>query len=460
MNLLKLRDKKILILGFGREGRDNLKFLRKVFPKKILGVGDRMEFSKLSPASRLLIRKDKKLKLHLGKDYLEAVKDYEVVVKSPGIPPKILKPFIKNQKIVTQTDIFFEYCKGTIIGVTGTKGKSTTAALIYHFLKKGGLKVKLVGNIGRPVLSYLYKNNPQEIYVYELSCHQLQNLKKSPHIAVLLNIYPEHLDYYKNFKDYIKAKANITRFQKKTDFLIYNPRNKIVEKIAKESQARKIAIPSLNKIGARLKGKVNIEDINAAVEVSKLFGVSKEKVKEALREFKPLPHRLELIGTFRNIIFYDDALSTIPQTTIEAVKALGLKKVETIILGGHERNIDYKELAKFILKTGIKNVILFPTTGKKIWKEISRIKTRKKLFHFFTDSMEEAVKWAYVHTSKNKICLLSTASPSFSIFKNYKEKGNLFKKYVKKFSKQSLRQLNQNEKQKKQKTCWNKKQKG
>ena len=419
--LENLKDKKILILGFGREGRDTFRFLRRLFPGKMIGVADRLKISDL----RFKI-KDKRVKLHLGENYLKALKNYDVIIKSPGIPFKIL-PRTDLRKIASQTKIFFENCPGRIVGITGTKGKSTTASLIYKILKEGSVKAHLVGNIGKPVLSFLSKDvqgrtlNRRDIFVYELSSHQLYNLKKSPHIAVFLNIYPEHLDYYRNFNEYLKAKANITKYQTKKDFLVYNSGDKLVREIAKKSQAIKIPI----------KGVYYDLDKNTARAVGKLFKIPKTTIEKAIREFKPLPHRLELVGTFKGITFYNDALSTIPETAIFAIEALG-RRVQTIFLGGFDRKIDFKKLAKSVLENkNIKNLILFPTTGEKIWREIVKQALGREVpRHFFTDNMRDAVKLAYKNTRKGKICLLSCASTSFSIFKDYKEKGNLFKKQV------------------------------
>jgi len=373
----------------------------------------------------------------MGKNYLHSLKKYDVIVKSPGIPFKIL-PKSALRKVATQTDIFFDNCPGQIVGITGTKGKSTTTSLIYEILKKGGKAAHLVGNIGKPVLNLLFSAGPGDIYVYELSSHQLYNLKKSPQVAVFLNIYPEHLDYYKNFQEYINAKANIARYQTKDDYLIYNAGDKIVREIAKKSKIeltqkakgkKRISFSSpAKKIPVR--GKYYELNKAAARAVGKIFKVPSKIIDKAIKEFKYLPHRLELVGTFRGITFYNDALATIPEATMAAIDSLG-PRVQTIMLGGFERNIDFKNLAKKVLQSKIKTVILFPTTGERIWKEIMKLSRGRGVpEHFSTDNMRDAVKLAYRHTGKRKICLLSTASSSFSIFRDYKEKGNLFKKQV------------------------------
>lgn len=436
MKLEELKNKRILILGFGREGQNTFLFLRKMFPKKVIGIAD-AKYKILTTKYKI-----QGVEWHLGKNYLKSLKDYDIIIKTPGIPihlPEIEKAFNEN-KITSQTEIFLENCPGIIVGITGTKGKSTTTSLIYKILKSGGLKAHLVGNIGQPVLGLLKSATPEDVYVFELSCHQLYCMNKSPHVSVFLSIYPEHLDYYKNIEEYAKAKANITLWQTKNDFLIYNSKDKIVSKFAKKSKAKKIKIPtnyeSISNIRIPLTGKFNLQNVMAAIKVGEIFKIPKDKIKKAIENFKPLSHRLELVGTFKGIAFYNDSLSTIPETAIAALDALG-DRVETIFLGGFDRNIEFDKLAKRALKSKVKNVILFPTTGEKIWKamRLASLAGKKKLpNHFFVDNMKDAVKLAYEHTSKGKIALLSCASTSFSIFRDYEEKGNLFKKFIKEFS--------------------------
>jgi UDP-N-acetylmuramoylalanine--D-glutamate ligase len=441
MRLEELKNKKVLILGLGREGKDTFKFLSKIFPEKTFGIADKDKNCEL----RITNYELRKIRWHLGENYLKALKDYDVIIKSPGVPihlPEVERAF-REGKITSQTEIFFENYKGKIVGITGTKGKSTTASLIYKVLKEGGLKVHLAGNIGKPVLNYLISSKEDEVFVYELSSHQLYNLKISPHIAVFLNIYPEHLDYYKDFNEYLMAKANITLWQTENDFLIYNFKDKNLRKIAEKSKAKKIPIKDhsivLKNIGIKkipFYGDFYGLNIACAIEVGKIFGVEKKKIKRAIEKFKPLPHRLEYVGKFKGIDFFNDSLSTIPQTTIAALNSLG-EKVQTLILGGYDRGLDFKELAREILKRKIKNLILFPETGNRIWQEIlNQVEDDKNLPRaILVQNMKDAVKLSFELTPKGKICLLSPASPSFGIFKDYKERGNLFKKYLKYYGK-------------------------
>lgn len=370
-----------------------MRFFKKLFPGKKIGIADQKQ----------------------GKDYLKKINNYDVIVKSPGIPFKILPKNVLS-KITTQTEIFFDNCPGMIIGVTGTKGKSTTSYWIYQILKNGGLRAHLMGNIGKPVLTSLLKAKKEDIFVYELSSHQLYNLKRSPHIAVLLNIFPEHLDYYRSFKEYVNAKANIAKYQTEKDYLIYSFKNPLVKKIAQKSKARKIPI----------EGKYYELNREAAKAVAKIFKVPFPK------KLKSLPHRLEYVGKFGGIEFYNDSLSTVPEAAIEAIDFLG-DKVQTLILGGYDRGLDFRKLAERIAKSRVETLILFPTTGRRIWHDVRHRMSNMghPMSNIFVKDMKEAVKLAYKYTNKGKICLLSPASPSFGIFKDYAERGDLFKKFVK-----------------------------
>jgi UDP-N-acetylmuramoylalanine-D-glutamate ligase len=417
MTLQELTAKKILLLGFAREGRDTLLFLRKKFPKKVIGIADQN-------LNAFKGRKDK-VKLYLGKNYLKALKKYEVIIKAPGIPPFKVAPLLRKSHVVTsQTEIFFNNCPGTIIGITGTKGKSTTSSLIHAVLKEGGLNSHLIGNIEKPVLQFLHGAKPDDIFVYELSSFQLTNLKRSPSIAVFINLYPEHLDYYQgNFGAYAAAKANITKYQTQTDFLIYNAKDTLVSKIAKGSKAQKIpfGLPRLG-LGAPKSDLGFIASTEPAILIGKLFSIPQTKIQKTLKEFKPLPHRLEKVGKWKGITFYNDSLATIPEATMGALDALG-PKVHTLIAGGYDRGLTFEKLGKKIEKSSVKTLILFPTTGEKILASM-----QKSLQCFFANTMEEAIKLSYSHTPKGKVCLLSPAASSFNMFKDYKDRGEQFKK--------------------------------
>ncbi|MBI2040256.1 UDP-N-acetylmuramoyl-L-alanine--D-glutamate ligase [Candidatus Microgenomates bacterium] len=402
MKLQDLKNKTILILGFGREGQATLKFLRKHFPKKEIRVADQSE----------------------GKNYLDKINNYDVIIKSPGIPylPEIKKAKDQGKIITSATQIFFDLCIGKIIGVTGTKGKSTTAAMIYEVLKRGGFDVYLAGNIGQPALELLEKINGDSIVVYELSSFQLADLTKSPHIAVITNIYPEHLDHHGSFEDYKNAKANIVKFQKEDDFVVFNKDNQDAKEIADLSKAK-------NKYGYSDEIPINLIP---ALYIGRMFDITDQNIKKAVAYFKTLPHRLEFVGKFKGIKFYNDSLSTIPQATIRALDILG-NDVETLIVGGFDRGIDYAILGPVIAKSNIKNLILFPTTGEKIWNAVSS--EENNITRYEVSSMSEAVTLAYKHTNPGKIALLSPASSSFNLFKDYEDRGNQFKEEVNFFAK-------------------------
>ncbi len=439
------KDKKILILGLGREGRDSFLFFRKLFPEKTIGLADRLEKSSLPRETKKIISRGKKIDLHCGRDYLKSLAQYDVVVKSPGIPVHLppIEIAAKKGKITSQTAIFLKYCPGVVVGVTGTKGKSTTAALIYAILKRAGKRARLLGNIGVPVLTDLLVANNGDNFVLELSSHQLYYADRSPHIAVLLNLYPEHLDYYRDFSEYARAKANIMRFQTKKDFLVYNAADRRVSAIAKKSKAKTINFNNYpldvsEKIG--LIGAFNQRNAKAAASVGRILKIGQKTISEAIASFKPLEHRLELVATVNGARFYDDALSTIQESAVAAIDAFG-REVETLIAGGFDRGQPHGRLAKKILDSDIRTLILFPTTGSRIWRELAsaakksgRAARRREIKHHFAGNMEEAVRMAVANTGKGRVCLMSCAASSFSIFKDYREKGSRFRECLERYA--------------------------
>lgn len=437
----------VLILGYGREGKSVHKFLHEKHPDKRIGIADQNDV--VSEVEESVI-------LHVGKDYLKNLSDYDIIIRSPGIPfstPDLQKSIKDGKKVTSVTNIFFSECPGVVIGVTGTKGKSTTSSLIYCILQSSYPDVRLVGNIGNPALDYLPNSNNKTLFVAELSSHQLEDCHYSPHIAALLAIVPEHLSYHGNFFGYVHAKGNIVKHQSTGDTVVFNPSNHNVNKLAEKSPGHKFTysphqmeeincyvrgtdifvestfIMATNEIP--LLGPGNIENVLAAISVGTIMGVDIEKIRKTIKEFKPLPHRLEYVGDRNGIYFYNDSLATIPEATINALEALGVN-VETLIAGGYDRGLDFSKLGEFLAnKSSLKNLILFPTTGEKIWNAILKTTNNTNpIIRYDVTSMEEAIAIALRNTSPGKICLLSPASASFGIFRNYAERGNKFRELV------------------------------
>ncbi len=426
MKLADLKNKKILIVGKGVEGEAVGRYLKKKFPNITIDAVDKKD----------------------GQDYLEKQSNYDIVIKSPSVKPEVISiPY------TTATNLFLANAKGKIIGVTGTKGKSTTATLIYEMLQKQGFDAYLGGNIGVSPLDFLDKLDTQSWTVLELSSFQLQDLKISPHIAVLLMIVPEHLDYHQSLEKYIDAKRNILRFQTAVDFAVINKDYPASNESDVETPARvfrvsrekeddngcfvrsksvwikkdeeELEIIKLSEI--KLLGEHNLENVCAAAMAAYLAGVSVVNVAAVLITFSGLEHRLEFVRKVGDVSFFNDSLATLPQATVEALKTL--KETETLITGGFDRGLDYKDLAKAIVQSGIKILILFPTTGARIWKEICE-ETDNPPEKFDVTTMEQAVRIAFVETTPGKICLMSPASASFNLFKNYKDRGDQFKEEV------------------------------
>ncbi len=461
--LENLAKKSILILGMGREGWSTYEFLRQHLPNKKLALADRQEFAKLDQTKKDLLEIDHNLELFFGENHLEKIADYKLIFKSPGIPQTI--PAIADAKangsiLTSNTQLFFELCPGIIIGITGTKGKSTTSAMVHHVLKSNGLDSHLVGNIGQPSLAVLEKINGDSLVVCELSSHQLETMTISPHIAVVQDVTSEHLDYYQTTADYQQAKTAICRFQKETDFIVFNPAMAGATKIAQLSAGQHLRFSLtegpdavvfvrnnqilrkdnqqhvelvLETAQLPLRGEHNLLNVMPAVVVGTLFNLSAEQLGSALQTFKGLPHRLELVHERKGIKYYDDSLSTLPDAAIKAIDSFS----EPIVLlaGGYERYQDFAELAQKIVEKKVVGVVLFRPTGERLATEIEKLKTGELPTITFAENMTEAVGKAqsimanyFAKTNTNEgVILLSPASASFGMFKDYADRGEQFK---------------------------------
>ncbi len=443
-----LSNKKIIILGFGLEGKSTYNFIRKNLPTKQLDIRYNKENIE---EEREYLNKDKFISFITGEDYLKDLEKYDVILKSPGISFKDIDISKFEDKIFSQLELFLEFTKSHTIGITGTKGKSTTSTLIYEMIKNQGKSVELLGNIGTPIFDELEKIKEDTIVVLEISSHALQYVKKSPQISILLNLYEEHLDHYKSFKEYGDAKFNIFKFQNEDDVAIFNLENEEISKrnypfkktdyaITINNFANNLTNNTIYKnesyiyynnkkiynvdLSRKLKGNHNLNNIMFILAVSNILNLDLNKTVQTISEFNPLEHRLEYVGKFDDVEYYNDSIATVPEATIESIKAL--ENINTLIVGGNDRGVNQEKLINFLNESSIENIICLPKTGEYIYEAVDNTKTK-----VMVKTMEEAVECAKKLTKKNTICLMSPAASSYGYFKNFKERGNKFKEYVK-----------------------------
>lgn len=424
-----VKNKKILILGFGREGKSTYNYLKKHLPEKALTIGDRNK-----PEID-----DENVSVIYGEDYLKALGDFDIVFKSPGIAFLEDNMYPETTEITCQTDMFLRFCAPVVVGITGSKGKTTTSTLIYEMLKAGGVNTCLIGNIGVPVFEKADEGDDL-VAVIEMSSHQLEFTTASPHVSVIVNIYEEHLDHYKTgFEGYVGSKLNIALHQKRDDFIIYNPEQKLEGVVDWNTVIKGQGVPVTFTSAANddfvnelwnstehLKGEHNRQDIAYALAVARIFGVSDDAVRHAVSNFGGIEHRMEYVGIINGVSYYNDSIATIPTAVMGAVKAIG--NVDTHIFGGLDRGIDYKDFIGFLENNSVNNLIGLPETGHTIIEELKSRGCNKNMI--CAEDMADAVEKADKFTEKGKSCLFSPAAASYNYYKNFEEKGKHFKKLV------------------------------
>lgn len=430
--------KRVLLLGFGREGRSTLSLMREVGGYRSITIADQQTVT---------LPEGVEAELLCGAAYQDSIDEYDVVFKSPGIVLK--RPFESYKAVITsQAEFFLSVYGRQTIGVTGTKGKSTTATLLYHTLKTAGVDCVLLGNIGIPPFDRVEEMTGETMVVMELSCHQLEFTRFAPHTAVLLNVYEEHLDHYGTVEKYRLAKENIYRWQEEGDYLLCN-----TECLPKDGTCKSSVI-SVSGDGSdadvrvgngvitlkdgtvytipsdiRLLGHHNAFDIAMVYALANRACIGDETFTKALKTYEPLPHRLQPVGEYGGIRFYDDSISTIGETTINALETL--KDTDTVLIGGMERGIDYSVLTRYLATSAVPHVILMEATGKRIFEETMALSPNAPERFVMVEHLEDAVKLAKEITAKGKVCLLSPAAASYGIFKNFEERGDRFQELVK-----------------------------
>ena len=441
----------ILILWFGREWKTSYNFIRKHFPDKKLTILDENQIWEIN---------DENTDVIIEKISIERLKQFDLIVKTPWISFKWMDTEWLN--ITSQLELLLEVDRQNVIAITGTKGKSTTTTLLYEVVKNQKENTFLLWNIWVPIFEQIENFDENSTLVIECSSHQLQYIKTSPHIAILLNLYPEHLDHYNSLREYYDSKLNIFKYQTEWDFAIFDEQV-IKASLCKGGAEQGEAVGSYNQnpptplteggLSCAIKIEIwkdifvqwdfvvlnwkeiynvnekrnllwehNLRNIMNIFVVCDILWLDFEKAKKVISEFKPLEHRMELVWTFDWIIYYNDSIATIPESTINSLKSI--PNVNTLILWWMDRWIDYSKLIDFINSSNVENIICLPKTGHDILPSIAK-KTYK------VDNLPEAVKIAKQVTKKWTVCLLSPAASSYTFFKNFEERGRMFKELVK-----------------------------
>ncbi len=409
-----LEHKKICIWGMGLEGKSTFSYLRKHFPTKMIYYVDSNQNIVVDDYSELLSTSD--------------FNKVDLVFKSPGI---VFNNECSIKQLTSQTSLFMEYFSTITIGITGSKGKSTTSSLMVKVLQDNGIDAHLVGNIGIPCFDVIDELHDDSKVVFEISAHQLQYIQHSPFIGVCLNIFQEHLDHYGTLEKYTEAKLNIFKFQHEDDVAIYNDALHCTSK-------GKHVVASLKGVGDIYIDETHIYASNLCVErrylpllgdhnaynaaivlyISQLLHVSTEGFIQSIQTFKALEHRLEQ-HVYNDVLYVNDSISTIPEATMMAV--LSLKRVDFLLIGGKDRGISYDELIDFLVQSTIPHIYLMYETGLRIKQSVTDSR------FVMVNTLEEAMDKVKQHCKTNDIVLLSPAAASYGVFKNFEHRGRVFK---------------------------------
>ena len=451
-----IKYKRVAVIGLGVSNIPLIDFLYEL--RADITVFDKRDIDKIDE-NILENIKIKGIKYAFGDKYLEKLKDFNVIFRSPSCRPdlpEIIEELSRGAILTSEIEMLMELCPGLIIGVTGSDGKTTTTSLIYNIIKNKGYNCYLGGNIGIPLFSKVGEMKPEDVVVLELSSFQLMNMKTSPNIAVITNISPNHLDIHKSYEEYIESKKNIFKYQSDKDTLVLNYDNDITREFEKEANGKviffsrnhklndgvildediikicdnKLRKHILNTKNMKLRGKHNYENACAAIAATKGL-LDTETQVDTIKNFKGVEHRLEFVKEVNGVKWYNDSIGTSPTRTIAGLNSFNKNLI--LIAGGYDKHLDYTPIGEPIVDN-VKILILMGQTANKIKEATINAmnKKNKKVEIYECNSLDETVQLASKLAKKDDIVLFSPASASFDLYKNFEERGNAFKEIVNK----------------------------
>jgi UDP-N-acetylmuramoylalanine--D-glutamate ligase len=444
---MDLAHKKVLVVGFGKTGVALAEFLLNRKASVKISEKRKAEELEVSPWPWM----ERGIEFELGGHNLASFLEAEIIVLSPGVPPAIPElraAKAKGVRIISEMELAFWYLKGTIIGITGSNGKSTTATLAHKILKDEGFRVFLAGNIGRPLVSFVEKSRNDHIYVIEMSSFQLHDIDRlKAGISVFLNISLNHLNWHGSFEDYYAAKKRLFTAQKPSDIAILNRDDRLVWGLKNEIEPQILAFSRKTRVSRGcclqngwlvfrgpkneklmkaaeipLPGVHNQDNVMAAALIGSAFGISAARIRQAVKGFGGLEHRLEKVLTLEGIDFINDSKATTVDATIKALDSFGRKII--LIIGGRDKGDDFTRLRRSV-KNKVRKVILIGEAKEKIRKALGHAAPTAP-----ASSMKEAVSLAFEAAALRNIVLLAPACASFDMFKNFEDRGRVFKKEV------------------------------
>lgn len=446
--------KKVAIIGLGISNIPLLDYFYQLHCK--VSIFDKREEEKIDKQAIEKIQ-NYAFELYTGLEAMQHLVGFDIIFRSPSCrpdTPEIVKELERGAVLTSEIEMLMQTCPGTVIGITGSDGKTTTTNLIYHILKEKGYHCYLGGNIGIPLFTKVNEMRPEDMVVLELSSFQLMDMQSSPHISVITNISPNHLDIHKSYEEYIEAKKNIFKYQNEDDILVINYDNTITKDFKIEAKGKviffsrkqkledgvicdsgiiksceeKVRRHILNTKDILLRGVHNHENICAAIAATASL-VEPEIQAAAIKKFKGVEHRLEFVRELNEVKWYNDSIGTSPTRTIAGLNSFSEKIV--LIAGGYDKHLDYTPIAKPIV-ANVSKLILMGATAPKIEEAVAQELEMqgKELPIYHCNTLQETVEKAYEIANSDEIVLFSPASASFDMFKNFEERGEMFKKLV------------------------------